>query len=412
MNFKTKLDSGATLVTKKTSGVNTASIGFWVKGGSRTDPENRWGLTHFIEHLLFKGTKNRSQKEISKAIDSVGGILDAFTTREYSCFTAKVLKKDIPLGIEIITDIIQNPLFLEEDIQMEKSVIIQEIQMVMDNYEDYIFDILYEKMWGNSPLGRPIQGYVKSVKQISSNEIKKYFKKYYNPSNIIIAAAGNINSKEIEQLLNKHLITKECNEKREKLRKTISTVPSNGRIRKDAAQSHVVFGYPAPPVTSSEVYPAIVLNCILGGSLSSRLFQEIREKLGLVYSIFSDITFYSDTGMFSIYAQSGSKEFSKVKRLINREVSRLSESITTDEVELAKNHILGSYTISIESVESRMSKLAKDEIFFGNEIAEKKIFENIRKVTVKDIAKLAGNILNESNRSVVTIIGKNGVKNG
>lgn len=409
MNFKTKLTSGATLVTKKIPGVNSVSIGFWVKGGSRTDPEGKWGLTHFIEHLLFKGTKNRSQKEISKAIDSVGGILDAFTTREYSCFSSRVLKKDLPLAIEIITDILQNPLFSEDDTEMEKSVIIQEIQMVLDNCEDYIFDLLYEKMWKDNPLGRPIQGYVKTVRKLTAKEIRSHFKKYYHPSNIVISAAGNLDKGEIYELLNRNLKTKAFFKTGTKTAESLPSKHLNGRIRKDAEQSHVVFGYTAPPATSKDAFPAIILNCILGGSLSSRLFQEIREKQGLVYSIFSDITFYSDTGILSIYAQSGGKEFSKVKKLINREVNKAIESISYEEVKLAKSHILGNYNIALESVESRMSKLAKDEIFFGRAIPEKKVFEKINKVTLKEVKKIAESVLNGSNRSIITITGKNGV---
>ncbi|MEW6377684.1 MAG: pitrilysin family protein [Thermodesulfobacteriota bacterium] len=392
---KTVLENGIKVITEEIPYLKSVSIGVWVITGSRDEQSCENGISHFIEHLLFKGTEQRSAFDIAKEIDSVGGTLNAFTGREYTCFYAKVIDKNLPLAIDLLSDIFLHSLMEPKDVERERMVILQEIKMVEDTPDDYIHDLFNRVCWGDHPLGYPIFGTSELVQSFHQDQIHRFFKENYQPNRIIICAAGNLRHQEVVDLVGATFgqISK-SNKIRERVRPdSIST--TNIRTR-ELEQVHFCLGTKGLRYNHSLRFASYVLNTILGGGMSSRLFQEIRENRGLAYSVYSYLPTYIDTGLVVVYAGTNEGSFQEVIELILKEFSRLkSKPFKNGELETAKEQLKGNLLLSLESSDNLMTRLAKNEIYFDSYLPVEKILRGIDEVKEEEVRSLASDIFDE-----------------
>jgi predicted Zn-dependent peptidase len=384
------LENGLTLITETMPALRSVAIGVWVRKGSRHEPLERCGISHFIEHMVFKGTKTRSAERIAAEVDSIGGYMDAFTAKEYASFHLKVLAEHLPLAVEILGDVVQNPLFDPEEMTKEKKVITEEINMVEDTPDDLVMELFCEAFWPDHPLGRPILGTKRSVAGFRREHLADYFARVYQPSNLLIAAAGQLDHRRTRELVERHfsgLVRRPLPKAGRAPRPAVAKVT---RSKRELEQVHLCLGTAAPPQTHPDRYVSYVLNTVLGGSMSSRLFQNVREKRGLVYSISSGVTSYSDAGLLSIYAGTSRDSLPQVIALTLDELRRLcSDRIPDAELRRAKDHIKGGLVLSLESTGARMSNLARQEIYFGRQLPLHEILDGIEQVTADAARRLA-----------------------
>jgi predicted Zn-dependent peptidase len=393
MIIKETLPNGLTLLTERMPHVRSVAIGVWLKRGSRHETPEQTGISHFIEHMVFKGTKNRSAEQIAAQVDSIGGHMDAFTAKEYASFHLKVLDEHLPLAVDILGDIVLNPLFDSIEMTKEKKVIFEEINMVEDTPDDLVMEIFTEAFWPDHPLGRPILGTKKSVSTFDRKDLASFFRRVYHPGNILIAAAGHLDHEKTLALVTRLFSG---------LRR--GPVSRNGhapapatrvvsRSKKELEQIHVCLGRPAYRQVDDRRYAVYLLNTILGGSMSSRLFQNVREKRGLVYSISSGVTAYSDAGCLSIYAGTSLQSLDKVLKVTIDELKRVvDEPIPAEELRRAQDHLKGSFMLSLENTGSRMNHLARQEIYFGRTFPLDEITAGIESVDAAQIQAVAGEI--------------------
>ena len=398
------LKNGIRLVTEKMSYANSVSIGFWIKIGSRNEEQNLQGITHFVEHLLFKGTEKRTAKQIAEELETVGGTLNAFTSREYTCIYARVLKDDIKLAIELLSDMIQNSCFKEEDIKKEKNVVYEEIMMYEDAPDDIIHDIFTQQVWHGHSLGRAILGTEEAVSGYRRKDILNYHKNFLISENVIISAAGNLNHEELEEQLNILLEKVTC----EPMKKIVATDPvfikTEYSKNKDTEQMHICLGTKGLHQDSEDLYALMVFNNLLGGGVSSKLFQSVREDMGLAYSIYSYLTIYSDAGLFVIYAGAVPKNAKKIINEMYKQIQSLNKKeISLDEVERSKNQLKGNILLSMESVSHRMSRLGKSIVTRGKVVTAEEVISKISKVTLDDIYKLDEYLTDLDKYSLVTV---------
>ncbi|MBI3813424.1 MAG: insulinase family protein [Nitrospinae bacterium] len=388
---KTVLNNGIRLITERIPYLRSVSIGIWINSGSRDEDDKSSGISHFLEHLAFKGTEKRSSRQIAFEMDSIGGQIDAFTSREYTCYSVKVLDEHLPIAIDLLSDILLNSTLKPEDIEKERQVILEEIKYVEDNPSDYIYDLLYKSVWSGHPLGRSILGKPETIEKINRDRLSNHLCKHYLPKNIIIAAAGNIDGHKLRELIEKYFggLNRDSFSKREMppdLKRNIVIE------EKDLEQVHFCLGTKGLRSDDESRFDGYILNTILGGSMSSRLFQKIREDYGLAYSIHSFISPYADTGLFGIYAGTSSEFFEKVIKMSLEEVKLLKTvNASDDELKKAKDQLKGNIMLSLESSSSRMNQLAKQEMYFNRYFSLDEIINEIEKVT-------AGNIQSLSNR--------------
>jgi predicted Zn-dependent peptidase len=389
---KTILDNGVKVITEKIPHLKSVSIGIWVTTGSRDERPEENGISHFIEHLLFKGTENRSAFEIAREIDSVGGTLNAFTGREYTCFYAKVIDKNLPMAIGLLSDIFLHSVLDPKDVEKERMVILQEIKMVEDTPDDHVHDLFNRVCWGEHALGYPIFGTTELVQSFNRDQIHKYFRESYQPDRIIVCAAGSLNHAEVV----------------ERIGESFGRIPNSGtplvRLKpdpvcttniwtRDLEQVHFCLGTKGLQYNHSRRFASYVLNAILGGGMSSRLFQEIRENRGLAYSVYSYLPTYIDTGLLVVYAGTSKKAFPEVIELVVKEFKRLkSEPFKNEEIVTAKEQLKGNLVLSIESSDNLMTRLAKNEIYFGAYLPLEKILEGIDAVGEEVVRSLATEI--------------------
>ena len=406
---KKEMKNGLVIASEVMPHLRSASLGVWVKCGSRFEGADNIGISHFIEHLLFKGTKTRSAAEIAEEIDSVGGQLNAFTEKEYVGFYAKVLDEHLPFAFDLVSDIVLNPTFPIKEIQRERNVIYEEINMVEDSPQELILDIYMENFWRGHPLGRPISGTKKSVAQIARSDVRKFFKSNYNASNTVIAVAGNIRHREVHRLAERYF---------SHLEPGVAANPGlppkihAGRLIRRKAhleQTHICLGTLSPPVASEERYCSHLLSNILGGGMSSRLFQNIREKRGLVYSIYSMLNLYHDAGALVVYAGMAHENASEVVELTLKEFGKLRERLVSpQELKRAKENIKGSVMLSLESSSSRMTHLAQQQIYYGRFYKLEEILGAVEHVTARDIRNLANRIFDSSYLTLTALGSRNG----
>lgn len=385
------LPNGVRVVTEAMPYVRSVSLGVWIGTGSRIEkgPEN--GLSHFIEHMVFKGTKNRSAEDIARLVDSVGGGLDAFTSKELVSFNTKTMDQHVPLALDILSDMVLHPLFRESDIEKEKSVVLEEIKMEADQPEFVLHESFISNFWKGHGLGKPILGTRDSVKKFAQPMLLDYYNRIYSPRNILVTAAGNLSHNEMVRMIA---------DKFENLRDSgpapVDTTPHPHAPlilkRKDSLeQVHIALGVPAYPLAHKLRFPLYVLNTVLGGGMSSRLFQNIREKQGLAYAVYSELNLFSDTGCFTVYAGTAAETSKQVVDSVMQEFRKLkNDLIDEDELRRAKDHLKGSLMLSLESTSSRMSNLARQELYFSRFMSLDEMLESIESVTreqVRDIAQ-------------------------
>jgi len=384
------LENGLTLVTETMPQLRSVAVGVWLRKGSRHETEALSGISHFIEHMVFKGTKTRSAERIAAEVDSIGGYMDAFTAKEYASFHLKVLDEHLPIALEILGDIVQNPLFDPIEMAKEKKVIFEEINMVEDTPDDLVMELFCEAFWPDHPLGRPILGTKKTVGRFRRDDLAEYFEHVYHPANVVIAAAGHLDHARTAELVHQHFSGLRRGDALRRGRAPRPLTRTVARSKKELEQVHVCLGTRALPQAHDERHAGYVLNTVLGGSMSSRLFQNVREKRGLVYSISSGIMSYSDAGLLTVYAGTGLDSAPEVIRLTLHELRRLcSERLPDEELRRAKDHIKGGLVLSLESSGARMSHLARQEIYFGRQAPLDEMLEGIEQVGAADVQRLA-----------------------
>jgi predicted Zn-dependent peptidase len=383
------LDNGVRLVTEAMPHVRSVSLAVWLTRGSRHEAAGQAGIAHFVEHMLFKGTPTRSAEDIAQAIDSIGGQLDAFTSKEYAAYYIKVLDEHLPLALDVLSDVVLNPAFDPGDVEREQKVVLEEIKMVEDTPDDLVHELFTERYWGGHALGRPILGTPGSVTSFTPEALRDYFGRAYVASNMIVAAAGNVRHAELRRLVEPAFARVPPSGDRPDDRAPDATVSVLTR-HKDIEQSHVCLGVCAYPQRHADRFTTYVLNTILGGSMSSRLFQNIREKRGLAYSVFSNLSAYRDAGMLSVYAGCATEAIEEVVSLVVAELRRLRvEPVTEAELRRAKDHLKGSLMLGLESTSSRMSQLARHDIYFDRHFTLDELLDGIERVSIDDVRRVA-----------------------
>jgi predicted Zn-dependent peptidase len=387
---RASLANGIRIVTESMPYVRSVSLGVWIGTGSRIErgPEN--GLSHFLEHMVFKGTTTRSAEDIAKSVDSVGGGLDAFTSKELVSFNTKVLDEHLPLALDILSDMVLNPLLLSEDIEKEKGVILEEIKMEADQPEFVLHETFISNFWKGHGLGKPILGTRDTVKKFEREMLHDFYSRVYSPSNILITAAGNLDHANIVKLISEKFSGLPA---REPL--PVDTIPKTHaplilKKKESLEQVHITMGVPAYRLAHEMRYPLYILNTVLGAGMSSRLFQNIREKQGLAYAVYSELNLFSDTGCFTVYAGTAVETAKKVVESVINEFRALKQDlISEDELRRAKDHLKGSLMLSLESTSSRMSNLARQELYFDRFMTLDEMLENIESVKREDVQRIA-----------------------
>ena len=405
MYFKDKLDNGIQVVMERIPYVNSVSIGVLVNAGITNEDRYINGVSHFIEHMLFKGTTNRTAMDIAGSIDDIGGQMNAFTSTEYTCFYIKVLDKHLPRAIELLSDMFNNSLFDVESIEKEKGVIYEEIKMYQDSPEDIVYDLLSELMFENTPLALPILGSFDTISNLNRNSILKYFYENYIPENIVISIVGNFDFKETLKVLNNYfkngstyfnssLKYNDIPDFRQKL----------SSKQKDIEQLNFCVGMEGVKRDSEDLYPILVMNNIFGGSMSSRLFQRIREEKGLVYSIYSHATSFQNIGAFTIYAGLSVDQIINVAKLINEDIKNLKvDLITKDELRKSKEQIKGNYILGMESTFSRMLDMGRSALLLGKILTPEEVLKKIDNVKIEDIERIVYKIFDKSKYNIAYV---------
>jgi len=400
---KDLLPNGIRIVTESMPHVRSIAVGIWVETGSRVEPESRGGVSHLIEHLLFKGTATRSAEAIASAIDSVGGQMDAFTAKEHTCFYVSVLDDHLALAVDLLTDILMHPLFAAADIEKEKAVVLQEIKMVEDTADDLVHDLFAERIWAGHPLGRPILGRWDVVRDLERDVILRHFEDEYTPARIVVAAAGHLDHDRVVDLF----ASRFNGFRREAVNR--ETEPPSMHVGvhvvpKPLEQVHLVAGFPGIPEAAPERYALYLLNDVIGGSMSSRLFQEVRERQALAYSVHSGAQSYRDTGLFYVYAGTDAGNFTKVVKALMKELRSLKkDGVKAEEMRRAKDHLKGSLMLSLESTSSRMNRVAKQELRFGSFFSLDEMLAAIDGVQPEEVESLTSRLLDEQQLSLLTL---------
>jgi predicted Zn-dependent peptidase len=402
------LANGLRLVTEAMPHVRSVSVGVWLTRGSRHEPSERAGIAHFVEHMLFKGTTTRTAEDIAQQVDSIGGQLDAFTSKEYAGYYIKVLDEHLPIAINLLSDLVSNPTFAPDEIEREKKVILEEIKMVEDTPDDLVHEIFAEGFWNGHPLGRPILGTPDSVSALDYTSLRHYFTDAYVARNFVVVAVGNLEHGKLRALIEHafHSIPKSGSQ----IEDERPSVTASVQVRhKELEQSHVCFGTPALPQNHPDRYAAYALNTVLGGSMSSRLFQNVREKRGLAYAVFSSLSAYQDSGAFSIYAGCANEAVRELIDVVVAEIRQLKrEPLGADELRRAKDHLKGSLMLNLESTSSRMSHLARQEIYRDRSDTLDEMLAAIERVTVSDVARLAADFFRDGSLAVTVLGNVNG----
>ena len=394
---RTVLPSGLRIVTEEEKSVRSAAFGIWVNVGSRDESNSTAGASHFLEHLLFKGTKKRSSLEISSSIEAVGGETNAFTSKEYTCFYARVIDKDLPLAVDVISDLITSSVVRAEDVEAERKVVLEEIAMRDDDPSDLIHDLFLEKYYGDTPLGRPILGSVNSIKNMSRNTVFNYYKNRYKPEDLVVAVAGNVKHKKVVQLVEEALSKDEFLDQPKKEFKvcTSTQVKVTGRgkvtlLDKKTEQAHIVYGVPGVAREDKSRFALSVLSSAIGGGMSSRLFQEIREKRGLAYSTYAYSQQFAGSGDLSFYVGCKPDKAEESIKIIQSILYDIAENgLTQEEIERAKGAVSGALVLSQEDTGSRMTRIGKSELVYGQILSFDEILREVANVTPEQIKEIA-----------------------
>jgi len=399
------LPNGFRVITERMPYVRSVAVGIWMGTGSRQESPEENGVSHFIEHMVFKGTSTRSAEEIARSVDAIGGNLDAFTAKELVSFNAKVIDEHLPRVFDILADMVLNPLFQEQDIEKEKGVVLEELKMENDNPEYLVHEVFTGNFWRDHPLGRPILGTRETVKRFNREMIDRYYRKVYVPSNIIVTAAGNLTHEQLVALAGARFASLSADGSAPQSPRPSTHARLTLRNKKALEQAHVCLGVPCYPLSHEKRHAAYVLNTVLGGGMSSRLFQNIREKRGLAYAVFSETNSYRDTGCLVVYAGTSIETAREVVRLILDEFRTLKqERVGEEELRRAKDNLKGSLVLGLESTPSRMVHLARQQLCFGRFFTLDEMIEKVEAVTAGDVQQ-AAQLFFDPRNIALTILG-------
>ena len=399
------LPNGLTILTEEMQQIRSTSIGIWIKTGSRHEEAERNGISHFVEHMLFKGTTSRSAQDIARQVDSIGGNMDAFTAKECICFNIKILDEHLPIAMDILSDLVLNPVFAAKDIVRERGVILEEIKMDEDSPDYLVHEIFTQNFWKDHALGRPILGTKETVRKFEQPNLFDYYGGFFYPGNMIIAAAGSLNHERFAELVRQKFsqLKSKQNGFKQTPPQTFSKIIA--RNKKSLEQVQICMGVPALQIADDRRYVGYVLNTLLGGGMSSRLFQNIRENQGLCYAIYSDLNSYRDTGCLSVFAGTSQEWAPKVVESVVGEFHNLkAEAVSDEELNRAKAQLKGSLMLSLESSTARMSNLARQEMYFDRFFSLDEIIERIESVTADQLREMAQGLFTQD-KIAVTVLG-------
>jgi predicted Zn-dependent peptidase len=408
---RTEFSSGLRVVTERMPGVRSVSLGFWVLAGSRDEPPAISGSSHFLEHLLFKGTKVRSARDIAEDFDAVGGDVNAFTSKEYTCYYARILDKDIEMAVDHLSDMFQHSVLRSRDLDGERQVILEEINMHEDSPEDVVHDLFTEALWPNHPLGRPVLGTAETIRAATRDKVHRFYRRHYVPGRLVVAAAGNLRHEDLIAMLRSRMDTGRIvgrgDPKGWNLRASQTAPESSARPlvkRRKTEQAHICLGTNGLPRSDPDRFAFLIVNGALGTGMSSRLFQEIREKRGLVYSVYSYHSQYTEAGLFSCYAGTTPARAQEVIGLLRRELEDVAGGgLTAEEFFRAKGHVKGSMVLSLEDPGSRMSRIGKSEIGHGEILTVSQALRRVEDVSLEDARRVAKRILSQP--MTLTVLG-------
>jgi predicted Zn-dependent peptidase len=402
---RTVLDNGLRLLSEELPGMPSVSVGIWVENGSRDEDPQENGISHFLEHLFFKGTERRTAADIAAEIDAVGGVLDAFTGKEYTCYYAKVLSEHLSVALDLLTDIFLCSRFAEEEIERERSVICQEIAQIEDTPDDLIHDLFHLDFWRGHPLSRPVSGTAATVSRLRRTDLLRYLDRRYRPDSIFVAMAGGARHEVLVEQVSVALSTLQG----QAVRKSTSPPIAYGGTyphRRDLEQTHLCLGVPCVSQRDPAWYAAYLLHTALGGGLSSRLFQEIREQRGLAYDVTSFLSTYRDTGYLGVYVATSATWVSEVVDVICTTLRQIArEGLSAEELRRAKGHAKGGLLLGLETSEAWMNRLARCEIYFRRYIPLQEVAEQIERVTLDDVHALAARYFTDEGRAL-TLLGE------
>jgi predicted Zn-dependent peptidase len=399
------LPNGLVVLTESMEHVHSVSVGIWLRTGSRREPAAVNGISHFIEHMVFKGTRRRTAEDIAREVDRVGGMLNAFTDKEMVCFHTRVLDEHLPKAFDVLADIVREPKFAEEDIAREQSVVLEEIGMAQDNPEDLVHELFTQNFWSPHPLAKPILGTPETVSSFTRGALQDWFHQYYAPNHLVITAAGHLTHAQLVDLVSERFAK-------------LASVPDHfadtqphpaphitQRTKSELEQVHICIGVPAFPLTDRRRFAASLLNNILGGGMSSRLFQNIRERQGLAYSIFSDLNSYRDVGVLSVYAGTSLETTEQLIRSVLDEFRHMrDEPLTEEELRRAKDHLKGATLLALEGSGQRMSSLARYHIYFDRHFTPQELIAMLESVTIEEIQTIAREFF-QPDRLAASVVG-------
>jgi predicted Zn-dependent peptidase len=407
---KTVLPNGMLVLTESMPHMRSVSMGAWINSGSRDEPADENGLSHFVEHMVFKGTTSRSAQDIAREVDSIGGNLDAFTGKETVCFNIKVLDENMPAALDVLSDLVLHPKFSNADLEREQGVILEEIKMDEDNPDYLVHETFTQNFWKNHPLGRPILGTVKTVSSFSQDTVFDHHRRRFTPENMVFSAAGHLHHDEFLAMVEAKfgLLPTGTGRAVDQEKRPVTTAHITLKKKRSLEQVQMCLGVPAPPINDGDRYAIYMLNSILGGGMSSRLFQSIREDEGLAYSIYSELSPFRDAGSLSVYAGMSLDKTDRVLELTLAEFRRLKEQeVNGPELKRAKDQMKSNIVLGLESSASRMSNLARQQMYFGRFFSVDEIEAEIDRVSPIDIQRIA-NELFQPNLIALTLLGNLG----
>ena len=408
---RTVLPNGLIVLTERMEHLRSVAMGVWIKSGSRCEPAETNGISHFVEHMLFKGTRSRTAQLIAREMDSIGGNLDAFTGKETICFNVKSLSDHVPIALDVLSDLVLNPVFAAPDIERERGVILEEIKIDEDNPDVLVHELFTQSFWKDHPLGWPILGTTKTVAGLDQKRLVDYHNDRFHGGNMVFSAAGNLDHDQFVEAVTSKFSGLAGGATLHELSAPEATARIVMRNKKSLEQVQICLGVPAPPITDENRYTTLILNTVLGGGMSSRLFQTIREDRGMAYSIYSDLSPYRDTGTLCVYAGTSASKAVEVVDLILAEFHKLKqESLTAEELTRAKDQVKGNILMGLESSSSRMANLARQEMYFKQFFTVDEVIARINEVEAAQVQAMAQRLF-DPERIAVTLLGRlDGVK--
>ncbi len=401
---KAVLENGLTVVLERHPHVRTVSIGAWVRLGSALETPSTNGISHFIEHMVFKGTERRTPLEIATVLESLGGDLNAFTDRELTCFHATCLNNHVDQALDVLSDLLMRATFPADQLVRERKVLLQELSMVEESPEERISDLFFQTVWKDQPLGRPIIGSKKNIQGISRNQLLKFFRQHYRPENMVISAAGDIDFNEFVDKCRKYFTFTGAPAEKAPKRPVSKYTGKSKSIKSDTEQLHLLLGFEGIGFQDPYRFDALMLSFFLGGGMSSRLFQEIRENAALAYSVDCDCVPFSQTGLFTFYVGMSPKSLKPCLKILSREIHRLRDQpLTTRELDMVKGQVKGAILLSSDQTEVRQESLGRNEVIFGRYVTVEEVIAEIDRVSSDRVQALARRIFDPEKEAVVTL---------